>query len=256
MPFPYRTALITGASAGFGVEFARQLAPHVDRLILLARRGDRLEALRAELARPGLQIECEVVDLADEASVEDFLARADGIDLVVNNAGLGDHGFFDEGDWLRVKPMLQVNIAALTRITLALLPPMVRARHGAILNVSSIASLMPVPQMTVYAATKAYVTSFTEGIRAETRRTGVRVSAVCPGPVLTEFFGKAERSANRKYHAPEFFQVTPETVVDTALRGLVRDRARTIPGPIVCAVMLLVGLVPIFLLRPFLTQRR
>ena len=110
--------------------------------------------------------------------------------------------------------------------------------------------------MAVYAATKAYVTSFTETVRAEVRGTGVRVTAVCPGPVWTEFFERAERGGPRPYHAPAFFQVTSELVVSTALRGLLRNRARTIPGAQVWATMGLVSLVPIALLRPFLTQRR
>lgn len=256
MSFPYRSALVTGASAGFGVEFARQLAPRVSRLVLLARRVDRLEALRAELERPGLKIECEAVDLGNEVSLRQFLERVEGIDLVVNNAGLGDHGDFHEGDWSRVEPMLRVNIEALTRITQAALPGMVRARHGAILNVSSIASLMPVPKMAVYAATKAYVTSFSEGIRIETRGTGVRVTTVCPGPVKTEFFDLAERGAGKKYDAPAWFQVTPETVVRTALSGLAHDRARVIPGPIVWAAMMVIALVPMVLLRRAMALRR
>lgn len=256
MSFPYRSALVTGASAGFGVEFARQLAPRVDRLVLAARRLDRLEALRDELVRPGLRIECVAVDLADAADLERFLSGVEGIDLLVNNAGVGDHGFFDEGEWSRVEPMLQLNIRALTRITHALIAPMVRARHGAVLNVSSIASFVPVPQMAVYAATKAYVTSLSETLRAEVRYTGVRVTAVCPGPVQTEFFARAERGEARTYHAPSAFQVTAHEVARAALRGLARDRARVIPGPIVWGVMTLVALLPLFLLRPFLAQRR
>src|SRR6202034_803008 len=116
------------------------------------------------------------------------------VSLLVNNAGVGDHGLFERSDWPRVKAMIDVNIESLTRLTHALLPDLVRAGRGAILNVSSIASLLPIPKMAVYAATKAYVTSFSEALRAELRGTGVSVTAVCPGPVDTEFFAVAERA--------------------------------------------------------------
>jgi short-subunit dehydrogenase len=134
---------------------------------------------------------------------------------------------------------------------------LVRAGRGAILNVSSIASLLPLPKMAVYAASKAYVTSFSEALRAELRNTGVSVTALCPGPVNTEFFSVAERSVSREpMPAPELFKVSPAEVVATGLAAVERDRARVIPGWFVCLVMTIASLVPIFILRLFLTQRR
>jgi hypothetical protein len=260
-PFLDSTVLITGASSGLGGEFARQLARRAGTLILAARRLDRLEALRAELARPGLAIECHAVDLARPDDLAKFLetlrARPGPIDLVINNAGLGDHGFFDESDWSRVEAMIDVNITALTRITHALLPKLVRARRGVILNVSSIASFVPVPKMAVYAATKAYVTSFSEGLRAELRRTGVTVTAVCPGPVDTEFFVTAERvPEGRSIETPELFKVPAEQVVREALAAAGNDRARVVPGWLVWAAMSVAALLPLIFLRPILAQRR
>ncbi len=253
------TALITGASSGFGREFARQLAPYAGTIILAARRADRLEKLKAELEREGLTIHCHVVDLADEAQTEKFLASlaasGDRVSFLINNAGCGDHGLFEDSEWKRVKAMLDVNITALTRLTHALLPDLVRSRRGAILNVSSIASLIPVPKLTVYAATKAYVTSFTEGIRAEVRGTGVTVTAVCPGPVDTEFFEIAERPQGEPAPAPAIMKVTPQQVVREALDAVARDRARVIPGWVVWAMMSVTALVPIFVLRTFLNLR-
>lgn len=253
------TALITGASSGFGAEFARQLAPHATCIILVARRLERLEALAASIARPGLTVHCLDADLGDEAGTESFLQRLQQtgatISLLINNAGLGDHGLFETSEWARVKPMLDVNIRALTRLTHALLPGLVQRGRGAILNVSSIASLLPIPNMAVYAATKAYVTSFSEAIRAELRGSGVRVVALCPGPVDTEFFDRAERGASEKMQTPDFFKVTAEEVVRTGLRAVVRDEARAIPGLLVAVTMILVSLIPIFLLRPFLSLR-
>lgn len=255
------TALITGASAGFGQEFARQLAPHARSLILVARRIERLEKLKRELDRPGLTIHIHAADLADEVQTEAFLASlaasGERVSLLINNAGLGDHGFFEQSDWGRVKSMLDVNIKALTRLTHAILPDLVRVGRGAILNVSSIASLLPLPKMAVYAATKAYVTSFSEALRAELRDTGVTVTALCPGPVDTEFFDIAERPASgENAPAPEFFKVTIPEVVRDGLHAVANDRARVIPGWQVWALMSLTALVPIFILRLFLSQRR
>ncbi|MCE9610839.1 MAG: SDR family oxidoreductase [Chthoniobacter sp.] len=255
------TALITGASSGIGEEFVRQLAPHARSLILVARRRDRLEALTGELDRPGLTIHCHAADLADEVQIEALLAAlaasGERVSLLVNNAGLGDHGLFEESEWARVRAMLDVNIQALTRLTHALLPDLVRAGRGAILNVSSIASLLPLPKMAVYAATKAYVTSFSEALRAELRGTGVSVTALCPGPVSTEFGQVADRPNSRdSLPAPEVFKVPVEEVVRAGLAAVEGDRARAIPGWLVCVVMTLTTLVPIFLLRLFLGQRR
>jgi short-subunit dehydrogenase len=260
-PFLDCTALITGASSGLGGEFARQLARRARTLILVARRLDRLEALRSELARPGLTIECHAVDLGDPHALEKLLrelqARAGQIDLIVNNAGLGDHGFFDESEWSRVESMIDVNITALTRLTHGLLPQLIRARRGVILNVSSIASFLPVPRMAVYSATKAYVTSFSEALRAELRRTGVTVTALCPGPVDTEFFTTAERpSSDGRMETPGWLKVSAEQVVREALVAAGDDRPRIVPGWIVWIIMAVAALLPLFILRPFFAQRR
>lgn len=253
------TALITGASAGFGREFARQLAPQASTLILVARRRERLEELKAEVARPGLTVHCHVADLADEVQTEAFLASlaasGERVSFLINNAGLGDHGLFESSEWTRVEAMIDVNIKALTRLTHALLPDLVRSGRGAILNVSSIVSLLPLPKMAVYAATKAYVTSFTEAIRAEVRGTGVTVTAVCPGPVDTEFFNVAERPEGEPSPAPELFKVSAEQVVREALDAVARDQPRVIPGWFVWAVMTIAAAVPIVILRLFLNLR-
>ncbi|MGV3530799.1 MAG: SDR family NAD(P)-dependent oxidoreductase, partial [Chthoniobacteraceae bacterium] len=125
------TALITGASSGIGREIAHQLAPQAAALILVARRLDRLEELRRTLARPGLEIHCHAVDVADDTQIETLLDLINGsglqVDFLVNNAGLGDHGFFEESDWKRVQAMIDVNISALTRLTHAILPQLIRS---------------------------------------------------------------------------------------------------------------------------------
>ncbi len=254
------TALITGASSGIGAEFARQLAPHAQCLVLVARRGDRLDQLRDRCARPGLRIYCVSGDLGDPVGRHDVIGkiRATGeqITFLVNNAGVGDHGLFEESDWGRVEAMLEVNIAALTRLTHEFVPDLVRSGRGAVLNVSSIASLLPVPTMAVYAATKAYVTSFTEALRSELRGTGVSVTALCPGPVPTEFFEIAERGGpdNPRMRTPEFLKVSAGQVTREALEAVGRDRARVIPGVWVWGLMAVAALVPMALLRVFLQR--
>jgi len=259
--FNHCTALITGASSGIGREMALQLAPLAHTLILVARRSDRLAILREELLHinPQLVVDCKKVDLSDETAVEklghELLSRDVQVELLVNNAGLGDHGSFYNSGWSRVRDMLEVNIKALTALTRTLLPSMIASGYGSVLNVSSIASLLPVPDMAVYAATKAYVTSFSEGIRAELRGTGVTVTTVCPGPVATEFFDLAERGEASGISTPSALRVPVEQVAEEALNAVLNDRARVIPGWQVCLAVGLITALPMFALRFFLEKR-
>ena len=201
-------ALITGASAGIGREFARQLGGRVRSLILIARREERLNELRDELNQryPKLAISFRKTDLADLAQLNELLAWLDHerieVDLLINNAGLGDSGAFATSNPIRNEQMILVNIGALTALTRHLLPRMIARGHGGILNISSSAGFLPIPGSAVYAATKAYVTSLSEALRAELRGTGVNVCAVCPGPVATEFQEVASRPGRRVKPGP------------------------------------------------------
>ncbi|MDQ6908610.1 MAG: SDR family oxidoreductase [Chloroflexota bacterium] len=249
-------ALITGASAGLGSEFARQLAPRARSIVLVARRVERLQQLQHELtaANPKLQVHVRAADLSN---VDEVGALADGlerdrtaVDLLINNAGLGDRGAFVTSDPPRVNDILAVNVIALTMLTRRLLPAMVAAKRGAILNVSSSASFMPMPELGVYAATKAYVTSFSEALRGELRGSGVVVSALCPGPVHTEFDRVARRASDREQRlAPEFTYVSAAKVVRMGLAGIERDRAIVIPGAAMKSAMFVTRLLPMPLLR-------
>ena len=255
----HSTVMITGASSGLGREFARQLASRASTLILIARRAERLESLKAELERPGLTIHCRPTDLADRAEVEAlirWLAESGfEIKLLVNNAGLGDHGRFETGDWERIRQMLEVNIVALTRLTHALLPTLKAQAGAAILNVSSVASFIPLPKLAVYSATKAYVTSFSEALRAELRGTGVRLTTLCPGPVATEFGRMAEREINPEPVTPVHPLIVPaEKVVADALAAVERDQARIVPGWKVALFMGCVAAIPMLFLRPLLNR--
>ena len=248
------SALITGASAGIGREIARQLARRARTLVLVARRRQRLEELRDQLGNPNLNIHIRVVDLADHAQLNelvDSLARDKiDIDLLINNAGLGDLGAFATIDPARANQIIQVNVAALTLLTRKLLPQMVARKHGAILNVSSSAGFLPIAHFSVYAASKAYVNSFSEALRAELRGTGVRVTALCPGPVHTEFTDVARRPGEAVIEdAPEVFYVSVEEVVRKGLAAVERERPLVIPGFIVKLVMSLVRMTPMSILR-------
>lgn len=248
-------ALITGASAGIGREFARQLASRAKSLILIARRDQRLNELRDELEQqyPNLVVFARKSDLADLVQLNELLAWLDhetiDIDLLINNAGLGDSGAFATSDPVRNDQMTLVNIVALTTLTRHLLPQMIAKRHGGILNVSSSAGFLPIPDFAVYAATKAYVTSFSEALRAELRQTSVSVCALCPGPVHTEFQEVAKRPGSQPDTGPEFVFVSVEEVVRDALAALEADRPLAIPGFPMKLGMFLVRITPLPILR-------
>ena len=248
-------ALITGASAGIGREFARQLVGRARSLILVARREERLSELRDELTRnhPGLTVHIRKIDIANLSQVEELIAWLERekieVDLLINNAGLGDLGAFATSDPARNEQIMLVNMVALTSLTRRLLPQMIAKKRGAILNVSSSAGFLPIPGFAVYAATKAYVTSFSEALRAELRGTGVSVCTLCPGPVPTEFQEAAKRPGGQPEGGPEFVQVSPEQVVRDALAAIEADRPLVIPGFVMKIGMFLVRITPMPILR-------
>lgn len=260
------TTLITGASSGLGVEFARQLAPYVRELILVARRLERLEALQEELQglHPNLRVCVYGADLGSEeervAFGEWIVSENLQVDFLINNAGLGDSGAFEVSDWKRIRAMLDVNIGALTHLTHLLTPAMVASGRAAILNVSSVAGFLPVPNSAVYAATKAYVTSLSEALAIELRPLGITVSALCPGPVKTEFFDVASRDGGAldkpHYETMPAFVVSPQEVVRTGLNAIAHGRARVIPGPLLCLAVTAAMLVPFFITREVLRAVR
>ncbi|MEP7015812.1 MAG: SDR family oxidoreductase [Verrucomicrobiota bacterium] len=249
------TALITGASAGIGREFARQLATRARTLVVIARRGERLEQLRDELTRraSSLNVQLRVVDLADKSQINSLTSWLDqskiDVDLLINNAGLGDMGPFASGDPERDDRLIQVNIAALTLLTRRLLPQMIARKRGAILNVSSSAGFLPIPGLAVYAASKAYVNSFSEALRIELRDTGVGVTALCPGPVHTEFQEVAKRPGRDPEPGPELVHVSTERVVAEALAAIEANRPLVIPGSLMKLGMFLLRLTPMAILR-------
>lgn len=256
------TALVTGASSGIGREIAIELARRGARaLILVARRTDRLDSLRDRLyeINPALHVECQPADLSESGQVDRLIGWIEDsglpLDLLVNNAGLGDFGFFAESDPGKCQRMIDVNVAALVRLTRGVLPGMTKRGGGTILNVSSTASYVPVPKMAVYAATKAFVTSFGEALRAELDGTGVTVTTLCPGPVDTEFHSVARRGETGSFfQSPEWFRVPSVQVAIEALDAVEDARPRVVPGLAVCLAMTTLSLVPVFFLRGVLRR--
>jgi short-subunit dehydrogenase len=252
----FSCALVTGASSGLGEEFALQIAPRASKLVLVARREPLLQQLadRIRAQYPHVAVVVHAVDLTQAADREDLVAAlADGTflpDLLVNNAGLGDYGEFATAEWEKIHAMLQLNIEALTHLTRLMVPDMIRGGGGAILNLSSLASVIPIPDFAVYAATKAYVTSFSEALRIELKEWGIPVVAVCPGPVKTEFGKVSQRTpdgpgipGNKSFYVPK------EQVVREALAALDRKAARVYPGLKVAAAALILSALPMVLLR-------
>ena len=252
------TALITGATAGLGSEFAKQLAPVAARLILVGRREERLGELSASLKKsfPSLRLDTLKADLSlssERLNLSSRIIREQiPVNLLINNAGLGDLGTFDTAEWERIAPMLEVNVTALTHLTHLLLPMLRAQSPSGILNVSSVAGFYPLPEMAVYAATKAYVTSFSEALRMELAPEGIHVTALCPGPVPTEFFDVAGRNgetirAMERTHPS--LASTPELVVRQALIGLERDKPGVIPNPLLALLVRGSRLLPFPVIR-------
>jgi len=254
------TALITGASSGLGAEFARQLAPHAKALALTARREAELSALGEELQRahPALRIAvipCDLADAEQRALLPGHLASLGfRVNLLINNAGLGDYGPFADGAWHKIDLMMQVNMTALTHLAHLFLPDLKMSAPSGILNVSSLAGEMPVPDIAVYAATKAFVSRFSEALRLELRADRVAVCALCPGPVKTGFGTAAERPGGETPKIKAAYQ-TKERVVAAGLRALGAGRARSFPGLVVRAIALLVNALPMPVLRAILSRR-
>jgi short-subunit dehydrogenase len=254
--------LITGASAGLGEEFARQLVfEKVAQIVITARRGDRLDKLKKmlkELSPNPVQIDCIVGDLSQADGVTKLIAAMEAIsfspDILINNAGFGDLGLFESAEQSKIDSMLSLNIVALTQLCHYYLPKMLKAKKGWICNVGSTAGVITfLPTFAVYAATKAYVNSFSEALRIECLGSGVNVSVLAPGPVETEFGDVAGRSnSERKFEAPDFLMVHKAQVVHDALRGLARNQGRVIPGIVVRLSMLWLEGVPAFILRFFM----
>jgi uncharacterized protein len=222
-----KVALVTGASAGLGVEFAHQLAKRGYTLVLAARRKDRLDTLARDVANA----RAVAIDLSAETAarrlIDDIEAHGETVELLVNNAGFGLIGRFAELDPSRQRQMIDLNVATLMDLCRAVAPPMIDRGSGAILNVASTAAFQPGPKMAVYFATKAFVLSLSEALHEELKPHGIKVACLCPGPTRTEFGEVAGFGGNVMFD--RVAMDAPE-VVKAGLEGLEANDAVIVPG--------------------------
>jgi short-subunit dehydrogenase len=225
-------AVVTGASSGLGAIFADQLAQRGLSLVLAGRDQARLSAVAQRLGQtaPDVDVELVVGDLGTDAGVDALVAHLDGreIDVLVNNAGFGTYGPFAELDGEREHNLVAVNVDALVRLTHAVLPGMLARGRGGILNVASTIAFQPGPYQATYGASKAFVLSLSQALWAETRGTGVTVTALCPGPTDTGFVGAL--GSDVSHTAVYRHLAAPEPVVAAGLRALDRGRAVVVPS--------------------------
>lgn len=245
--YPFTCALVTGASSGIGHEIAVQLGMSGVSLVVVARRGDRLEELAARFKN----VEVLVADLLTDVGLSSVEARISDttktpIDLVVNNAGFGTSGLVQDLDVDRLTNEIRLNVVALTRLSHAAITAMIPRGRGYLLNVSSVASFQAGPRLAVYSATKAYVTSFTEALHEELRGTGVRVTALCPGLTRTEFQSVSNKFGTKGFATqyPNFAWLNPTEVARDGLNAVTHGKALSIPGAIYKGLSAVSGITP------------
>lgn len=264
--FKDKTVLVTGASSGVGAALARRFARGGARLVLVARRADRLQALAEELAPaatqqsgPGrpqragpssarcLPLKVIVADLVEDGACRRVIAEASSafgpVDVLVNNAGIGEYGDFAEKDLTAIDRMMQLNMTALVRLTHWALPQMLSRRSGWIVNVASAAAFQPTPYMGVYGATKSFVLNFSMSLWEEVRRAGVVVTCVCPGPVETEFFDRGGYETRKQGFTR--LAVRADWIAEQSYKALIKKKAFCLPGRVNAAGAFLNRFVPL-----------
>lgn len=248
-----QTALVTGASSGLGLEFARLLAEQGHNLVLVARNKARLEAIKDELETSyGITAWVRAQDLTEPDAglklFQELTASGLVIDVLINNAGFGYASSFLASDWQRQADMVQLNVVALMQLTHCFLPGMVERGQGKILNISSVAAFSAGPYLGVYYASKSFVSSFSEALAEETKGTGVTVTAFCPGPTKTNFDVASTMGTNPRMFR---FAAQPEAVAKSGLKALEAGRVLSYYGGFTKAMALLSRLAPRWLSRKF-----
>ena len=225
-------ALITGASGGLGLEFSYLCAEDGYNLILIARSEDKLRSISEDIKgdyNVNVKIICK--DLSDPSSAKEIFERVHGeqldVAILINNAGFGGTGSFAETDLKNELGMMQVNMVSLAELAKYFLPGMIAGKHGKIMNLASTAAFVPGPFMSIYYATKAFVLSFSEALTNELKRTGVTVTALCPGPTYTDFQKRANVESTRLFR---YNVMDARKVALTGYRGLMKGKSVVIPG--------------------------
>ncbi|HEY3365941.1 MAG TPA: SDR family oxidoreductase [Symbiobacteriaceae bacterium] len=245
------TVLVTGASAGLGYELAKQFGRNGWDLVLVARDRKRLEQVASEFGQAyGVTARVIAKDLSEPSSPAEIFAELRDkhihVDILINNAGVGEYGPFLETDLQKELQTIQVNMSSLTHLTKLFLPAMLERKRGKVMNVAAIASVMPGPFTAVYFATKAYVLSFSEALSEELRGTGVTVTAFCPGVTRTEFARRSKMEGARIFALPA---MEAADVAGRGYRALMRGKAVSVPGVLNKVMVLMMGLTPRNLVR-------
>jgi short-subunit dehydrogenase len=257
-PSPSTTALITGASSGIGADLARELAERGHGVVLVARRADRLETLAAELRDAhGVRAEALACDLTDPAARDALPGRVANlgltVDILINNAGYGSAGEFVELDGRSETDMVRLNCEAVVALSHAYAPAMVERRAGAILVVASSAGFQPLPRQATYSASKAFALTFAEALSAELGPAGVTVTALCPGPIDTEFAQRAGLE-DAFAHLPGFARVSSRDCARAAVEGLAHGKRVVVPGLPIRAIGVAGRLTPRSILLPLMRR--
>jgi len=224
-----KTALITGASSGIGAATAEYLAAKGMRVLLCARRGDRLQKLKEKIETAGGKAEVIPADLSVETERELVFQKAQnsgGVEVLINNAGFGWYGYHKEMSWETAQAMLQVNVEATVHFSTLFLPEMAVRNFGHIINVGSIAGGLPTQGNALYSATKAFLDAFTTALYRETRGTGVEISVICPGPVKTDFFDHSDKSTGSQRNPAGKMGVSAEVVAKQIWQLLQKPKRR------------------------------
>lgn len=223
--------LITGASTGIGYELAKLFAKDKHNLILVARDEGKLETAKNELSKYNTEVKILSLDLSKNEDIQSLFNYVEinklRVNILVNNAGIGTFGDFNEIEWEKEEALIDINIKALTRLTKYFLPKIMEYKNGGILNVASTAAFCSGPRMAAYYASKAYVLNLTEAIYEECKSTGIKVSCLCPGPVRTTFQGKA---GIKKSEAAKKYLMDAEDVAKVCYRGFRKRKLIIIPG--------------------------
>ncbi|MEO8281734.1 MAG: SDR family oxidoreductase [Ideonella sp.] len=248
------TALITGASSGIGEALAHRFASAGFNLVLVARSADKLKVLAAALAKQhGIKAWVAPADLAQPGAAQKLAASMKRarrpIDLLINNAGVLEHGSFVDMPATRHRELIDLNVTSLTEMLAYFVPPMVARGQGRVLNVASIAAFQPVPSLATYAATKAYVLSLTESLSEELQGTGVTITALCPGITATSMLDKARQSSAEIGGLPAFLVGSAEDVADEAYKACMAGEVIRVPGGFNQAAILASRATPRWLLR-------
>lgn len=227
-----KTVLITGASSGIGLAFAKLFSKNSYNLILVARNKENLCKAQRELSGLGVSVTAITEDLSDYRSPQRLYDRIKkeklSVEILINNAGFATFGDFSEIDYTREEQEMQVNMVSLTLLTKLFLKDMIKNKSGKILNVSSIAAFQPGPLMAVYYATKAYVLSFSEALSDELKGTGVSITALCPGPTHTNFVNASKMHESKLFKSS--YVMSAENVAQCGYKGLMKGKRVVIPG--------------------------